>query len=228
MSSELEELREVIAMVTHQLKTPLTSLLGYASVLRRKAEQLTTEQQQEYIGVIEEQAGRILKLVEELLASARLETAKGLQRKPLDLAGLARDISAEFSTARDREISVDAPSKDLGLFGDPGALEHVIGNLLDNAIKYSDPGSAVVVVVSEGEGEVFVSVSDEGRGIDREQLELIFERYHRASDEGSKGSAGLGLYIVRNLVAAHGGRVWAESEVGKGTVVTFSLPRRRG
>ncbi|MCA1830808.1 MAG: HAMP domain-containing histidine kinase [Actinobacteria bacterium] len=228
MSSELEELREVIAMVTHQLKTPLTSLLGYASVLRRKAEQLTTEQQQEYIGVIEEQAGRILKLVEELLASARLETAKGLQRKPLDLAGLARDIGAEFATARDREISVDAPSKDLGLFGDPGALEHVIGNLLDNAIKYSDPGSAVVVVVSEGEGEVFVSVSDEGRGIDREQLELIFERYHRASDEGSKGSAGLGLYIVRNLVAAHGGRVWAESEVGKGTVVTFSLPRRRG
>jgi signal transduction histidine kinase len=224
----LDDLREVIAVITHQLKTPLTSLLGYTSVLRRKAEQITPEQQREYIGVIEEQAGKILHLVEELLASSRVPSGGVLQRKPLDVGAIARDVASEFATTRHRSIDVTAPMHDLGLYGDRAAIEHVLGNLLDNAVKYSSEGSPIEVEVEEGEGEVMVSVRDEGIGIGPDDLERIFERFERGGGPTSRGSAGLGLYIVRNLVDVHGGRVWAESELTKGTTITFTLPLRRG
>jgi signal transduction histidine kinase len=227
--SEVDRARaDVVATITHELKTPLTSLLGYASILRKRADTLSSDQRAEFVGVIETQGQRILRLIEDLLQSTRLEAGIGrLQRVPLDLAGIVRLVSHEISTGRQRNIKVDAPDHDLGLFGDPAAMEHVVTNLIDNALKYSSADTSVTVTIFGGEGEVLFTVADEGVGIDPSDLPTIFERFQQASNARGRASVGLGLYIVHSLVHAQGGRVWVDSEVGKGTTFTVALPRRR-
>ena len=225
---ELDRTRaDIVANVTHELKTPLTSLLGYAQLLRRKSEDLEPQERTEYVDVIERQAQRVLHLIEGLLQSSRLEGGLGrLERRPLDLSALVRAIAEETSVARGRRITVAAPQEDLGVFGDPTAIEHVITNILDNALKYST--GDIDITLHEGEGEVLLSVRDTGSGISDDELPYIFERFRQAQNATGNGSVGLGLYIVRNLVEAHGGRVLVESEEGKGSTFTVALPRRRG
>ena len=129
--------------------------------------------------------------------------------------------------AKTHTLAFEVPDRDLGLYGDPTAIEHVLTNLLENAIKYSDPGTEIRLSVEESEPEILISVSDHGQGIPAEDLPFIFERFRQA--EGvlhSRASVGLGLYIVRSLVTAHGGRIWAESTEGTGTTFTIALPRR--
>lgn len=215
---------DIVASLTHELKTPLTSLLGYATLLRKR--NLEHDQREEYLGVMEEQGRRVLHLIEELLQSSRLEAGVGkLQRAPLDLARIVRDVSNELATSRARKIDVEVPDSNLGLFGDPTAIEHVITNLLDNALKYSE--GLVRVRLVERDVFVHLSVTDEGRGISQEDLPHIFERFRQTPNAKGAGSVGLGLYIVRNLVEAHGGRVWAESPAGEGATLNVVLPRRR-
>jgi signal transduction histidine kinase len=217
---------DIVASLTHELKTPLTSLLGYASLLRTRA--LEEPQREQYLAVMEEQGQRILHLIEELLQSSRLEAGVGqLQRAPLDLARLVRAVCNELATARARSVAVEVPDGDLGLFGDPTAIEHVITNLVDNAFKYSDPSSVVRATVSERDVFVLFSVEDDGVGIEESEIPHIFERFRQTPNARGGGSVGLGLYIVKNLVEAHGGRVWAESVLGKGTKLNVALPRRR-
>jgi signal transduction histidine kinase len=219
---------DVVASITHQLKTPLTSLLGYASILRKRAESLPLEQRDEFIAVIEEQGYRILGLIENLLQSTRVEAGLGrLQRVPVDLSGIVRAVAREMGTARQRTIETDLSPNELGLFADPAAMEHVVTNLLDNALKYSEPNTIVRADVFEGEGEVLLTVADEGMGIDPEELPHVFDRFRQTANARGHSSVGLGLYIVQSLVAAQGGRVWVESEQGKGTTFTVALPVRR-
>jgi len=219
---------DVVASVTHQLKTPLTSLLGYATILRKRADTLPLEQRDEFIGVIEEQGYRILGLIENLLQSTRVEAGLGrLQRVPVDLSGIVRTVAREMGTGRQRTIEVDVSPHELGLFGDPAAMEHIVTNLLDNALKYSEPDTVVRAVVFEGDGEVLLTVSDEGLGIAADELPLVFDRFSQASNARGHSSVGLGLYIVHSLVIAQGGRVWVDSELGKGTTFTVALPVRR-
>jgi signal transduction histidine kinase len=169
-----------------------------------------------------------MRLIEEMLQSQRVE-AGGLrpQRVALDVAGIARRVVAEMRVGHDRLIEADLPTEDLGLYGDPAGLEHVITNLVDNALKYSPEESVVRVAVFDGDGEVLVTVADEGVGISPEDMPHIFDRFRQASGARGRASVGLGLFIVRSLVEEQGGRVWADSEVGKGTTVTVALPRRR-
>ena len=219
---------DVVASVTHQLKTPLTSLLGYATILRKRADTLPLEQRDEFIGVIEEQGYRILGLIENLLQSTRVEAGLGrLQRVPVDLSGIVRAVAREMGTGRQRTIEADVAPQELGLFGDPAAMEHIVTNLLDNALKYSEPDTVVRAAVFEGEGEVLLTVSDEGMGIAADELPQVFDRFSQASNARGHSSVGLGLYIVHSLVIAQGGRVWVESELGKGTTFTVALPIRR-
>ena len=219
---------DVVASVTHQLKTPLTSLLGYATILRKRADTLPSEQRDEFIGVIEEQGYRILGLIENLLQSTRVEAGLGrLQRVPVDLSGIVRSVAREMGTGRQRTNEADVAPQELGLFGDPAAMEHIVTNLLDNALKYSEPDTVVRAVVFEGEGEVLLTVSDEGMGIAADELPQVFDRFSQASNARGHSSVGLGLYIVHSLVIAQGGRVWVESELGKGTTFTVALPVRR-
>jgi signal transduction histidine kinase len=219
---------DVVASVTHQLKTPLTSLLGYATILRKRADTLPPEQRDEFIGVIEEQGYRILGLIENLLQSTRVEAGLGrLQRIPVDLSGIVRAVAREMGTGRQRTIEVDLAQHELGLYGDPAAMEHVVTNLLDNALKYSTPDTVIRVAVYEGDGEILLTVADEGQGIAPDELAQIFDRFSQASNARGHASVGLGLYIVHSLVIAQSGRVWVESEVGKGTTFTVAFPVRR-
>lgn len=226
---ELQEIRaEAIASVTHELKTPLTSLLGYTTILQKRGDTLTTDQRDEFIAVMDKQGQKVMRLIEDLLQSARIDAdGTKLQRVSVDLPEILRRVAREMGVGRGRAIDVDAPTTDIGLFGDPAALEHVITNLLDNALKYSEPDTPVRAAIVEDEGEVVLTVTDEGRGIPADELPNIFERFQQASNARGAGSVGLGLYIVRNLVRAHGGRVWADSDVGKGATFTVVLPRRR-
>jgi len=227
--SEQEQARaDLVARVTHELKTPLTSLLGYASIMRKRDATLSSEQRLEFLGTMDRQGQRIMRLIEEMLQSQRVE-AGGLrpQRVALDVAGIARRVVAEMRVGHDRLIEADLPTEDLGLYGDPAGLEHVITNLVDNALKYSPEESVVRVAVFDGDGEVLVTVADEGVGISPEDMPHIFDRFRQASGARGRASVGLGLFIVRSLVEEQGGRVWADSEVGKGTTVTVALPRRR-
>jgi signal transduction histidine kinase len=219
---------DAIASVTHQLKTPLTSLLGYATILRKRSDTLSAEQRDEFIGVIEDQGQRILHLIENLLQSTRVEAALGrMQRVQFDIGNMVRAVAREMATGRQRKIEVHVPAEELELFADPAAMEHVITNLLDNALKYSDPTTSVRAEVFEGENEVLLTVADEGMGIQPDELPSIFERFQQTSNARGHSSVGLGLYIVHSLVSAQGGRVWADSEVGKGTTFTVALPQRR-
>jgi signal transduction histidine kinase len=217
---------DLVAGVTHELKTPLTSLLGYATILRKRGASLDEQQRDEYIGVMERQGQRILRLIEELLQSTRLDSGMGkMQRVSVDFSAICVRVADELATGRGRDVVVDAPKHDLGLWGDPAALEHVVTNLIDNALKYSE--GTVWVTVDGAETEVLLTVRDEGQGIADDEVAKIFDRFQQSSNAHGSASVGFGLYLVKNLVDAHGGRVSVDSELGKGSTFSVALPVRR-
>jgi signal transduction histidine kinase len=228
--ADLDRLKtDFIATITHELKTPLTSLMGYATILRKRSADLAPEQREEFFNIMSRQGDRILRLIEELLHSSRIDAgAARLRREPLNLSAIVKDVEAGLAgLARTHTLAFTVPDRDLGLFGDATALEHVLTNLVENALKYSEPGTTIRLSVEELESEVLISVKDHGQGIPPEDLPHIFERFRQADGRGrTRSSVGLGLYIVRSLVNAHGGRVWADSTEGVGTTFTIALPRR--
>lgn len=231
-STELAELerqrRDFLATLTHDLKTPLTSILGYVKLLRRAGDNLNSEQAHQFTDVIERQGKRILEMVEQLVEATRLEEgAPALAREPLDLGRIVDEqVLAVGGMLGDRKLSVDMPAELPETYGDRNAIEHILMNLLENAVKYTSDNGTIEITVAPAEREVQVSVTDDGAGIPDKELPHVFERYRQAGDDSAKGSVGLGLYIVRSLTQAHGGRVWAENIAGKGARITFTLPVR--
>jgi signal transduction histidine kinase len=203
--------------------------MGYAQILRKRAADLDSDQREEFFSIMARQGDKILRLIEELLQSSRIEAgAAKLRREPLDLRLIAKDVESGLSgLAKTHSLVFEVPESDMGLFGDPTALEHVLTNLLENALKYSQAGTEIRLTVEEDDSEILIKIADQGQGIDPEDLPHIFERFRQSGSQGrTRNSVGLGLYIVRSLVSAHGGRVWADSALGKGTTFTIALPRR--
>jgi protein-histidine pros-kinase len=218
---QLEQLRrDFLAMVTHDLRTPLTTVRGYAQLLHRRA----VYQAEPVVALISE-AERMQRLLDDLADIVRLEGGNlPLRRAPTDLVDLARRAAAEAERmSRDHRISVDAG--DLVVVGqwDWDRLGQVLANLLGNAVKYSPAGGRVVVQIEATDGGARLRVRDEGPGIVPEHLPKLFERFYRAGGTGA-GGLGLGLYISRMLVEAHGGTIAAESEPGAGSTFTVTLP----
>jgi signal transduction histidine kinase len=231
-SARLEEMdarrRELLAVITHELKTPLTSILGYARLLRELGAGATMDQAREFNQVIERQCERMLEMVEQLIMASSLEHGvPTLARQRLDLGRLIEESVAAFRTVLDgRDVRISIPEAPVDVYGDRSAIEHVLANLLDNAVKYSPRGD-IELAVEASPGEVRVAIRDHGPGIPPDVLPEAFDRYRRADGPGDGGSVGLGLFIVRSLIQGHGGRVWAESPPGGGTRITFTLPVRR-
>jgi two-component system, OmpR family, sensor histidine kinase KdpD len=221
--------REFLAVVTHDLKSPLTSIMGYVRLLKQLGENATLEQAREFNRVIEKQAARMLDMIEQLLMATSLEEgARVLSREPLDLRVLVGEEVAAFAgVLGDRVIDMRIPEGLPTVYGDRSAIEHILANLLDNAVKYSPDGSAIEVEATAAPEEVSISVANGGSGIPEEMLPKVFERYKRGDVSAREGSVGLGLFIVRSLTQGHGGRVWAENREGGGTRITFTLPVRR-
>lgn len=220
---------DFVAAVTHELKTPLTSLLGYASILRKRVDALPKERRDQFFEIIQRQGERILRLIGELLESSRMESGLAkLRREPIDLHRLVEAVVAGMKPAAKRHtIEVALPETDPGLWGDPSALEHILTNLLDNALKYSPKRTTVRIWTEVSPNELRINVSNEGAGIPPEELPFIFERFRRGDDqEVKRNGVGLGLFIVRSLVEAQGGSVSCTSAPGSGSTFTVTFPRR--
>jgi two-component system, OmpR family, phosphate regulon sensor histidine kinase PhoR len=230
---QLERTREeFVANVSHELRTPLSLIKGYAETLLDGARN-NPEVAERFLRVIERNAQRLDLLIQDLLTISALESGRvTLNLLPVALHGLVEKVCADFkSRAVSRTVRLVNELPELGARGDADRLEQVLGNLVDNAVKYGREGGVVTVGGRAVEGEMLeVFVRDDGPGIPAEALERIFERFYRVDKARSReqGGTGLGLSIVKHIVQGHGGKVWAESELGKGTAFFFTLPKAQG
>lgn len=228
---ELEEQREdTIRAISHDLRNPLSAILGQAQLLTRLLEKADLGRERASADAIATSARRMNAMIQDLVDAARLES--GQLRLNLQAVGLSsfvsdllRRLGPAMETERIRaEIAEDLPP----VSADPDRLERILTNLLSNALKYSPPGTEVLVTAQQRDGEIVTSVLDRGPGIPREDLPKLFQRYGRTTAGRARGEGlGLGLYIARKLVEAHGGRIWVESRVGLGSNFSFSLPTAR-
>jgi PAS domain S-box-containing protein len=220
----LERLQqEFIAMISHELRNPLTAIMGYAQILQQRG-----TYDQRAVDVILGQTKHVARMVGDLLDAARLEAGRmTLQPASVDLVALVRASVAQARGLSERHaLRIEAPDEPLTGSWDPGRLTQVLQNLLSNAVKYSPNGGEILISVRDLGGQVQVAVTDHGTGIAPELLPRLFGRFYRvaATSSSEVGGVGLGLYITRSLVEAHGGQLEAESTPGQGSTFRFTLP----
>jgi two-component system phosphate regulon sensor histidine kinase PhoR len=220
--------REFIANVSHELRTPLTSIQGYVETLFEDPNP-GAETAHEFLGVILKNATRMNRLTEDLLALASVESPDyKLKLQPARASTLVRDaIESLGGIVVDSEVELESSgAPDSVVLADADAMNQVFGNLIENALKYAKAGKRIRVGAKLLETEVEFSVRDFGPGIASEHLDRIFERFYRVDKARSResGGTGLGLAIVKHIVQAHGGRIWAQSTLGKGAAFHFTLP----
>jgi two-component system phosphate regulon sensor histidine kinase PhoR len=220
--------REFVANVSHELRTPLTSIQGYVETLIENPTpgSATTR---EFLGIIHKNAARMNRLTEDLLALASVESPDyKLSLQPARASALVKDaIDSLGGIVVDSGIKLQsAGAPDALVMADLDAMNQVFGNLIENSLKYAKDGERIRVGARELGAEVEFTVQDFGPGIASEHLERIFERFYRVDKARSResGGTGLGLAIVKHIVQAHGGRIWAESELGNGASFHFTLP----
>jgi PAS domain S-box-containing protein len=223
-----ESKRDFVAMIAHDLRTPLTAVLGQVQRLQRQFARDGKAESGPDSGLesISRAARRIATMIDELLETSRLESGVvPLNRAPIDLSALVAQVTKEVTPLdAGNRVTLQNSEPAIVAFADAERIQRVVANLLSNALKYSPPSSPVQVAVRRGDGEVIVAVVDHGVGIPNDQLPQLFQRFARIDRNADPGGLGLGLYIVRLIVEAHGGRVWAESEVGRGSTMRFALP----
>jgi PAS domain S-box-containing protein len=226
---ELQERQaDLIFAISHDLRTPLTVVLGHAQVismaLAKSRRQVRRKESADAIAVAARQMNLMIR---DLVDSARMGAGQleldRIEVKMPDLVHQVRNsLAAVFDVERIRvDVAMDCPS----VYADPDRMERILVNLISNALKYSDPDTEVTVMVGRWFDEVVTSVSDHGEGIREEDLPRLFQKFGRTRHgQRRRDSLGFGLYIVKGLVEAHGGRIWAESKVGKGSTFSFALP----
>jgi PAS domain S-box-containing protein len=226
---EAEELKSTfISVVSHELRTPVALIKGYVGTLRREDAQWDPDVVRDALAVIEEESDRLSHLIDDLLDASRLQAGGlPLQQTEVALDQLAERLAARFQGQSDKHtFSADFPPDFPVIIADENRLTQVLDNLLSNAIKYAPAGGAVAIQGRARADEVVVCVSDEGPGIDADDLPHVFDRFYRASRTSRKTKgAGLGLFLARSIVEAHGGRIWADDRVPRGARICFSLPR---
>jgi PAS domain S-box-containing protein len=228
---QAEELKSTfVSVVSHELKTPVALIKGYAETLGREDAHWDQDTMQESLAVITEEADRLTHLIDSLLEASRIQ-AGGLKLEPTDvhLPRLAEKVVEGFRTQTGiHTFELDFPPEFPPVWGDPERLREVLSNLVSNAVKYSPNGGTIWIGGRVDQTGVTVYVADEGIGIPAEEQVRIFDRFHRVESglrRRTEGT-GLGLYLVKAIVEAHGGRVWVESAPGRGSIFMFSLPRR--
>ncbi len=219
---------EFLSIASHELRTPVTSIKGYTQLAKMLTREGDLETSDEYLDIALDQIDRMSRLILELLDVSRIETGRlEIRREPITWANFVRDAVHRHHTAvSDRRFHVSVPDDTKSVTGDRDRLEQVLGNLLENAVKYSPDGSDIAVTV-EDRGDAFItSVCDRGIGIPQDELGQVFERFHRGRQVSSTnyGGLGLGLYITKQIIERHGGAIWVDSREGQGTTFSFSLP----
>lgn len=221
--------REFSANVSHELKTPLQSILGYAEIMKNGL--VKDEDKQRFLERIHAEAGNMIELIQNIMELSRLDENKTLDEfEDVDLLKLAQSVTLRLKhKAQTKGVTLNVSGSSACVCGVQSILSEVLYNLVDNSIKYNKDNGKVDVKVQDGSDEVTVSVSDTGIGIGAADRERVFERFYRADKSHSKeiGGTGLGLSIVKHGVLFHKGRVELESEPGVGTTITFVLPKKR-
>jgi signal transduction histidine kinase len=228
---ELNELKnKFLGMASHDLRNPLQTIRAYLELFL--ADQLgdLTADQREVLGDMKQASEVMVALINDLLDVTAIETGSlQLKKQSTNLHELLQSVQAShrlLANAKSIEIKVDVPQSTPMLDLDPARIKQVISNLVSNAVKYSFPNTVVFLSVKPEEKEVWIAVRDQGQGIPIEEMQRLFKDFSRTSVQPTAGekSFGLGLAITRRIVEAHGGMIWVDSEIGKGSTFTFSLP----
>jgi signal transduction histidine kinase len=221
---------ELISTLAHELRTPLTSIKGFSTALLMDEVTFSPETQREFLQMVDEECDILQDLIHDLLESSIIDAGfLRLEPQPVMLPRLVQSVIGDIAhRSQKHHLLIDFPEGFPIVDADPDRVAQVLRNLLDNAIKYSPEGGIVVVRGEVGDGEVVVSVADQGIGIAPEHLNRLFEKFFRVkSGLGRRvAGSGLGLPIAHTIVESHGGRIWAESQVGQGTTLHFALPLR--
>lgn len=229
---ELDAMRtEFLANVSHELRTPLSVIKGSASSLLQTDVSFDESTWRDFLQSIDKDADRLSRLVDDLLMMSRLEAgALELRKKRESFASVVESVkdSLENLAAKHRLI-IDIPGDLPEVAVDEGRIGEVLTNLVENAVKYSEEDTRITIAASPNSSDVIVSVIDEGMGILPELHQKVFDRFYQVENPqtGRRGGTGLGLSICQGIVAAHGGRIWVESQPGKGAKFSFSLPASR-
>jgi signal transduction histidine kinase len=215
---------DFVSTISHELRTPLGFIKGYSTSLLRPDTTWDDATQKEFLTIIDEEADRLTRLIEDMLESARLQS-KTLQFKfaPIRLDALIRDVATRVNTHHP-DLKIDYDLQPLpSVHGDGVRLSQVFENLFSNAIKYA-PGSKITISTKSLEKSVLVSFADQGEGIPEDFLPFLFERFYRVPGERTVTGTGLGLYICKQIIMAHHGKIWVESELDVGTTFFIELP----
>ncbi len=233
----VEELRRLsalradfVSLVSHELRSPMASVIGSARTLQARWRELSPDQRQAFLGVIADETSRLATLIGDVLDTSRIEAGTfGYTFQDVDLGVLVQETVAAAALGQD-EVTLRAAVRDPipTVRGDADRLRQVLTNLIDNAVKYSPAGEEVRVDAYANGHSVLVQVADHGPGIEREDQGLIFEKFGRVSDGTAKPGTGLGLFIARSIVEAHGGTLEVRSGAGRGATFTVSVPVASG
>ncbi len=221
---------DFISIAAHELRTPLIAIVGYSELLENSCKSnLNEEQKESYISIIQSNAELLNHLVDDLLDVGRIQMGRslGVVSKENDIAAIIEKVSESMRVKSQRQkilvVHVNPPPQSM-LF-DGGRIKQVLYNLLNNAIKYSPQGGTINIHTVTAEDKVTVSIIDQGQGMTPQQVEHVFDRFYRAGPEDSKASGlGLGMSIVKQIIADHDGELSVYSNLGEGTTVTFTLP----
>ncbi len=225
---ELEQLKdEVVSVVSHELKLPLTVILGYAEMLAGSLQ----GEERVYIDKISDQARRLNKLIEDFLDVTRLEHGsreiKQLPLDPIALINEAADLTGQVAAQKNITLRKILPKRATPLIGDASLLVQMLTNLLDNAIKFSPEQTEITIKLVEEPDKFILSVSDQGPGIPVESRDLIFQKFNRGKQEPGREGFGLGLNFVQQVVQKHGGKIWLVPETDSGATFCLSLPKKK-
>jgi hypothetical protein len=217
---------DLISTVSHEIRSPLTSVKGFTSTLLHRWDRFNDEQKQHMLRTINHDADRVTRLLKDLLDVSRLEAGRlEVRRHEVDIVAIATEVALRLRLDADgRPIQVEFPNDFPKVVADPDKIEQVLTNLVDNAVKYAAEGP-VRIVGRNDDDEVVIQVVDTGEGIDPKHLPHIFAKwYRRGAGERTHGT-GLGLYICNGIIHAHGGRIWVERSDATGSTFAFSLPK---
>jgi PAS domain S-box-containing protein len=220
-----------VSTVSHELRTPLTSIKGFISTLLQDVDSFyDTDTVHEFYTIIDQECDRLTRLISDLLNVSRIEAGRALDLNPgpVDVCDVVEKvITAQKSYTSKHEFAIDLDPELPTIVADTDKVDQILTNLASNAIKYSPNGGTITVTGRKSNGAIRMAIIDQGMGIPKEHLDKVFDRFHRIDNRDTRkvGGTGIGLYLVKHLVEAHGGKIWVESEVGKGSSFIFELPK---
>lgn len=228
----LENIRkDFVANVSHEIKTPLTAIKGFVETLHQGNVE-SSDETDRFLGIVNKHVNRLVSVIEDLLLLSRIEQEDESNAIQLEIGNIKDVFQSAFQICRSKseEKNIDVrfdSDQSMTAHFNPNLIEQAVVNLLDNAIKYSDPDSIIDVKAIQDDSEIIISVKDQGSGIAQKHLPRLFERFYRVDKARSRklGGTGLGLAIVKHIAQAHGGHVAVESQLGKGSTFYIYLPK---